>query len=340
MPGGLAAQAITWRSRGTFYADNTEFFNPFRIGETILGAQFSSYLDVGVTRRTSVRAGLFADHRYGSGEFLDPVKPVISFRYRTETSLGVLGTLETVDRHGYLEPLQVTTLEFTRPVEYGGQWIERRKHVDAEAYLNWQKLNTPTSREVFDYGILLRVRPVAPLELEYQLHGLHHGGQLYSAGVPVTNNVVAAYGARVTHEFPVVGQSSLAGFYLTSTGEIDPNAPAGRPDRGHGTYLRASIHPGGFELFGIYWAGRDFLSNEGDPNYNSLGADSTFFRSRRRYKEIGIVRRARIDGTVDLDAEFRFHRIDNEQSQAFFGTRWEYSYRLVVRVPVDIALRR
>ena len=177
------------------------------------------------------------------------------------------------------------------------------------------------------------------MELRAQLHGLHHGGQLYNAGVPVTNNSAEAFGARLSHEFPVVGRSSLEGYYLHSHGNIDPNAPAGRPDHGHGTYLRAAITPGGFEIFGIYWAGRDFLSNEGDNNYNSVGHDPAFYRSSRRYKELGVIRRTRIDNLVDLDAEFRLHRIDHDKSIAFLGSSWEYSYRLVIRVPYDLALR-
>ena len=78
----------------------------------------------------------------------------------------------------------------------------------------------------------------------------------------------------------------------------------------------------------------------GDPNYNSVGADDAFYRARRRYAEAGIIRRHKIDGVVDLDAEFRLHRSDRDQSQALFDSKWEYSYRLVIRVPMDVTIRR
>jgi hypothetical protein len=110
-----AAEEILWHTDFTFYGDNTEFTGPYREGETILGAQFQTYLRLALGPSVSVRAGLFADHRSGDTTFVDPVKPILSFRYQTEHSLGVLGTLETQDRHGYLEPLEVTTLELTRP---------------------------------------------------------------------------------------------------------------------------------------------------------------------------------------------------------------------------------
>ena len=44
-----AGQAPAWRNLATFYVDNTEFFTPYRVGETILGAQFQSWLEVAPT---------------------------------------------------------------------------------------------------------------------------------------------------------------------------------------------------------------------------------------------------------------------------------------------------
>ena len=115
-PRGVA-QAFAWKSDATFYGDNTEFFNPYRVGETILGAQMQTYFSVAPGPRTEVILGVYGDHRSGRSDFFDEVKPLLGFRYHTQTSLGVLGTLVTDNRHGYLEPLEVTTLEFTRPVE-------------------------------------------------------------------------------------------------------------------------------------------------------------------------------------------------------------------------------
>ena len=337
----VLAQSVTWRNLATFYGDNTEFFTPFRVGETILGAQVQSFFDIGLSERTAVRAGVFGDQRFGSDEFFDPVKPIISFRYQTAATLAVLGTLETENRHGYLEPLEVTTLEFTRSIEYGGQLVQRHRSWDLDVFLDWQGLNTPKSREIFNYGMVFRGRPVSALTLEVQMHGLHHGGQLFNAGVPVSNNKVSAIGARLSHRLPLLGNSSVAGFYVSSKGFIDPTLPASLPDRGHGVYLRASAEPAGYlEVFSIYWAGRDFHTDEGDPNYNSLGSDDTFYRSRRRYFELGAIRRTRVDGRVWLDAEFRFHRVDDEKSQALFDSKWEYSYRIVIRAPFDFAIRR
>ncbi len=324
------AQEIRWQSEATFYGDNTEFFTPYRTGETILGAQAKTYLSILPGPKTEIQAGIFADHRSGGDEFADPVRLILSFRYHGRYSLGVLGTLETHDRHGFLEPLEVTTLEFTRPVEYGVQWVETRPGFSGEAFLNWQHLNTATSREIFDYGLIVRKDLAGFLAAEAQLHGVHHGGQLHDVG-PVTNDVAFGPGLRLSRQLPVAGKSSLRVFELFSKGKRDLYTGGPTID-GHGTWIKGSVEPGGFvELFGIWWRGKNFISTEGDNNYNSTGSDPAFYRADRSYQELGLVKKFTIERGITFDGEARLHRIDGKV---------EYSYRIVVRAPLDIPVRR
>jgi hypothetical protein len=333
------AQELTWKNGLTFYLDNTEFFNPYRTGETLLGGQILSYLSAVLGPRTEVVGGFYGNHESGDSRFLSPFKPILGFRYRTDHSLGVIGTLVTEDRHGYLEPLEGTLLEITRPVEYGVQWREQHEAGGGEIFLNWQRLNTSSGREVFDYGLLLHGDPLSWLRLELQGHGLHHGGQLYSAGQPVVNNQVLALGGQIHGRLPLVGNSSLRVFQLLSHGDVD-SLPAGRPDHGHGTYIRAGFTPGNWlELFAIQWWGRDFVSNEGDGNYNSQGSNPSFYHPYRKYQEIGLGRRTPIESGLTLDTELRFHRIDDLHSIAIGTSPWEYSYRVMVRAPFSMRLR-
>ena len=333
------AQDLTWKNNLTFYLDNTEFFNPYRTGETLLGGQITSFLSAALGPRTEVVAGFHGNHESGDSRFLNPFKPILGFRYRTGRSLGVLGTLVTEDRHGYLEPLEGALLDITRPVEYGGQWREQHPRGGGEAFINWQHLNTRTSREIFDYGLLLHGDPLPWLRLELQGHGLHHGGQLYDAGQPVVNNHVLALGGQIHGRLPLAGTSSLRVFQLLSHGDVD-SLPSGRPDHGHGTYIRAGFRPGNWlEVFAIQWWGRDFVSNEGDANYNSQGSIPSFYHSYRKYQEIGLARITPIEAGLTLDTEFRFHRIDDRRSIAIGSSPWEYSYRLMVRAPFSMRLK-
>ncbi|HWC65898.1 MAG TPA: hypothetical protein VG777_07440 [Thermoanaerobaculia bacterium] len=324
------AHTVEWKNVATFYGDDTEFSTPYRTGETILGAQLSTFLSIRPSEKTEVLAGAFGDHRSGGERFSDPVKPILSFRYHGATSLGVLGTLETRERHGFLEPLEVTTLELTRPIEYGLQWIEDRPRLHADLFIDWQHLNTTTSREIFDYGAVVRVLPVRFVALEMQMHGVHHGGQLHDVG-PVANDVAFGPGLRLEAPLPLVaGEAAVRIFELWSSGNKDL-AAGGPTIHGHGTWVRGSIAPAGIaELFAIWWAGKDFISAEGDNNYDSVGADPSFYRSNRHYQELGIVKKFPIDRWVDFDGEARLHRID--------GTV-EASFRLVVRVSLDFPIR-
>ncbi len=336
----LPAQRLDWRTRAVLYGDNTEFFTSYRVGETILGGQVSSWLEAAPGRRTQLRIGVFADRRWGSQQFTDSVKPILAFRYTSRHSQAILGTLETDRRHGLLEPVMVTTRELTTPVEYGLQYIETRHSFRSEAWVNWQKLNTPTQREQFEMGLTARVDATEWLRLQGQHLWSHRGGQLYAADVTTSNNRVTAFGATLHRRLPHLGESSLAGWQLFSQGHLDPRYPADRPDHGRGTYLRAGVTPlRRTEVFGLYWTGKDFSGDAGDNNYNSTGHNPAVYRSHRTYTELGVVHRTPVEGGVTLDVEARWHRIDHEKSIAFFGTPWEFSYRVVVRAPIDVRLR-
>ena len=336
----VAAQGIDLQARAAFYADNTEFFTPYRTGETIFGAQLGTWLLAHSGANVSLRAGALIDRRWGSEEFVDSIKPILAVAWRGERSTGILGTLDSERRHRLIDPVMVSTRELTTPVEYGLQWRERRGPLDGEVWLNWRKLNTPEQREEFEMGAVAEVELSPWLETRAQHLWSHRGGQLHEAGVPVSNNRVTALGVRLHDSLSFVGRSSVSVMRLWSTGHLDPGYPADRPGDGTGTWLRASVTPAwDVELFAIRWWGRDFHAAAGDANYGSPGENADFYRAERKYIEIGLAKRVRSPGGTSLDVEIRWHRIDDEESEAFFGTSWELSYRLMVRVPVDVRLR-
>lgn len=339
--GPLTAQRIDWRTRATFYADNTEFFTPYRTGETIFGGQLATWIAATAGRNVELRAGAAIDRRWGSVAFADSVKPILAVEYRTRHSRGILGTLDNARRHGLIDPLMVSTRELTTPVEYGGQWRENRGRFRGEGWLTWQQLNTEAQREGFEMGAVVSFEATPWLALTAQHLWSHRGGQLFDAGVPVTNNRVTAVGARVEHRVPLVRRGAVQVMLLWSDGFLDPDAPANRPSTGHGTWLRLAAMPWrGVEFFGVSWWGRGFHAAAGDANYGSVGEDPDFYRSERRYTELGALRRVRSRAGTELDLEIRWHKIDHEKSEAFLGTNWELSYRVVARVPITVRLRR
>lgn len=359
--GGVHAQApadtathrtVDWVDRFVAYGDDTEFFSQFRTGETLLGIQFWSYLSYRPDPRIELLAGVFGNHQLGSPDFFSqthallpqgddtttysPIRPVLSLRYHSAHSLGVMGMLETDQRHGMLEPLQVMQMDITRPVEYGVQWIQHGAGFHGEVFLNWQHLNTPTSREIFDYGFVVRKDLTHWLAVEGQLHGKHHGGQLYNVGV-VANNHAGAIGIRLSDSLPILGRSELAYFRLGSDGYLDTLQAQAYPDKGYGNYFRGKVSPGGvLDVVAIIWTGHGFHSEEGDNHYNSIGWDPTYFKLSRFYAELGFLKRFRLGGDVTIDTELRFHQIDQFKSIAIGGVSFEYSYRIIGTVPLSL----
>jgi len=322
----LNAGDVHWHNQLGFYGDDTEFGGPYRDGETLLGGQIKSFLEVALSDHVSIQAGVYADKRSGGGKFVDPIEPILSFRYRTPHSRFILGALETRRRHGLIDPLEVSTLELTRPLETGIEFTTERPRFQSDFFLNWQKLNTPDHREVFDVGLVMHAPVGRGVSIEGQLHALHHGGQLYDVG-PVYNNLALGPGVRWEHRWRDRVSSDIRLFELVSETTKLPEYH-GRPSRGQGTFLRAAISPRpSWEVFTVLWRGKDYYTDEGDHNYGSAGTDPSFYRSARQYKELGFSKIIVSETGIDFSGEMRFHKIDDRLI--------EYSLRLLARVSLD-----
>ena len=324
---------IRWTNDVRFYGDNTEFGGPYRDGETILGGQLLSFFEVPVGERITILAGGYADVRSGGDDDPNDSEPILSFRYRTgERSMFILGTLQTERRHGLIDPIQVSTLELTRPVESGIQYVAAGDDWSVDGFINWQRENTPEHREAFDYGVVAAWELGAGFGLEGQIHGFHVGGQLYDAGEEVYNNVVFAPGARWTRDFPIVGESRVRAMYLLSTTTEDEVHPE-RPTDGDGIWVELSVRPWErTRLFAVVWQGEDFYAAEGDPNYGSPGTEPAFYEPERDYKEVGAEVSFPIEEKLTFTAEGRLHWIDDRST--------EFSFRVYARVPISFVVRQ
>jgi len=317
---------IAWSADFTLFGDNTEFFNDFREGETIFGAQIGTRVEFRTSPRTTFHAGVFGSERFTEDAELDPVLPLLGFRYHGEKLDVLVGTLETRDRHGLLEALEVSELELTRPVESGAQVLLHADRVRGDVFINWQKLNTPDHREVFDYGVRLDADLHRLLLLDAQAHGEHHGGQLYASG-PVQNNIGWGVGLSVHGRLRGLGESAVTLHHLRSKTTRDPALPQ-RPAEGHGTLLRLSARPlRRLELWLAAWEGRDFHAADGDAHYGSTGLAPGFYLPQRSYQEVGGRYRWTGRGKVEYDAEVRMMRVEQEV---------DYAYRFVIRAPLRL----
>ncbi len=324
-----AQEQLSIKSDFLFYGDNTEFRNPFREGETIFGAAVRVSADIALNDRVTVSAGGFANQRFGSEEPFQQTRPVLSLTVRGRRSSFVFGTLPPAttrmpagpDRsgpHGLLPALQRETLSFDRPYETGLAWTFEGSRLQHHFWLEWQRLNTSAHRERFDGGLSTSYRVADFVAIPVQLHVVHEGGQLYASGV-VADSSALATGAVFSGE---VGQRYSGSVELYAVGSrYVPDR--GRPDLsrdGVGFFGRASAERSGWRAHVIFWRGRNYIKDEGDPNYLSLERNGNRYRGTRDYAETGLTRRFTLAREAVLDVSGRLHRVEG---------RYEYSYRIL-----------
>jgi hypothetical protein len=337
---------ITLGANATFYADNTEFSNPFREGETLLGTFASVFVDARLSDRLVLRGGVFGNQRFGSDDGFDEVRPVLALIIGNPRSQLILGTLDLyLDRgrrvdgsgpdrtgpHGLLPPLQRETLAFERPWEAGLQWLVDGARVRQDAWVHWQRLNTREQREIFDAGLTSRVRLRESLALRTDVHLVHQGGQLSASSAgPVADSVAGAVGVEAGNAVPPLDRVSLEGYALVSRYVPDRETTAGART-GFGTFIRAVVEERGWRAHVILWRGSDFIKAEGDPHYLSLRRDGSHYNGLRDYAEAGLTRTFALARESWLEASARWHRVEND---------YEYSFRILAHASLRLLLMK
>lgn len=313
----------------TFYGDNTELSNPFREGETLVGTFAEVFLEAEVSDRLSLRGGVFGHQRFGSDRRFDEVRPVLALVIGGRRSRLILGTLETLRRidgpgpdrtgpHPLLPPVQRETLAFDRPWEAGLQWTSASARLTHDAWVHWQRRNTPAQRERFDVGLAARLRLHRALTLRTDVHVVHEGGQLSAAG-PVRDSTAVTVGLATGGPAGRIDRVLLEGFAVASR-FVPDRARQEDSETGIGAFVRASAEEGGWRAHGILWRAADFIKAEGDLHYQALRSDGTRFRNVRDYAEAGLTRTFPLAEGAFLEASARWHRVESA---------YEYSFRIL-----------
>jgi hypothetical protein len=186
-----------------------------------------------------------------------------------------------------------------------------------EAWINWQRLNTPSHRERFDTGLVASLRPNRWLAIPLQLHVVHEGGQLHAEG-PVADSAALGTGVGLARSTGGTGRISLDVLGLVSRYVPNRATPASTKS-GAAVFARAAVERDGWRAHLIVWRGDDFIKDEGDGNYQSMRRDGSTYRGVRDYAEAGLARRFQLAPAVALDAAVRLHRTERH---------YEYSYRV------------
>jgi hypothetical protein len=197
--------------------------------------------------------------------------------------------------------------------------------VKNDVWLNWQKLDTPEHREELEAGTAARVRLGGPFWAGAQVHVVHHGGQLHDVG-PVSDSFAYGPGLVVAPRVRFLDRASAEAYLLFSKDTPDRESPQ-LTKSGQGVFVRLAAEKEGWRGHLILWRARNFVKEEGDPNYLSRSQDGSFYRATRTYAELGLAKSFRVVAGVEIEPSFRAHRTDNDL---------EYSYRLIARVAFDV----
>jgi hypothetical protein len=340
-PAPAAAQErVTVTADLIFYGDNTEFRNPFREGETIFGTTVRFGAEMDVNSRVRLRLGVLGDRRFGSAEAFDLVRPIAALEVHGSRHRFAVGTLppprvvdppgpDRAGPRGLLPPLQRETLAFDRPFEAGLLWRYTGDTFQHEAWLNWQRLNTPEHRERFDAGIAGRLHAVGVFSVPIQFHIVHEGGQLHAAG-PVADSYAGGLG--VILEIPAgAGHTLTAESLVLASRHVPDREQPALTRSGAATFNRLAFERGDLRLHAIAWRGNDFIKDEGDANYQAVQRDGRRWRGIRDYAEAGLTRVFRPAERVAIEVSGRFHRVERH---------YGYSYRVLAVAGVRAPLAR
>jgi hypothetical protein len=103
-----------------------------------------------------------------------------------------------------------------------------------------------------------------------------------------------------------------------------------RSRRGAAFFGRAAAERNGWRAHVIFWRGRDFVKDEGDPNYLSVRLNGSRYGGIRDYAEAGVARRMKLAPGAVIEVSGRLHRTERH---------YEYSYRVLSIASLSWRLR-
>ena len=213
-----------------------------------------------------------------------------------------------VGPHGLLPPLQRETLAFERPYEAGLQWALTTARV---RHRSGSRGSASIPRTIGNVSTVGSTPPSRRKTLSFpiQVHVVHEGGQLFASGA-VADSVAAAAGVNVRVPMAHVDRFSIEVYGLVSRYVPDRSMSSLSRD-GTAFFGRAAAERRGWRAHAIFWRGRNFIKDEGDPNYLSIARSGARYRGTRDYAELGLARRMSLARGAALEVSGRVHRVEH-----------------------------
>jgi hypothetical protein len=289
--------------------DNT-FTNGLGRDTTLIGNLVNASIYKRLLPSLEAEVGVFANMPFGHDREVSQVRPIMRLTYTpVEQVTGILGTLRTGHRD-FHNAVFYSGNRFLRPIEQGAQMLVDSAHYRQDLFINWEQAFRGSAPNRFDVGYAGQLK-FGPLHFNGQAHWVRNGQALFKLdrSFNTRDNLVVAVGPELVLEparfFPSVdwwNQIGIRFTYLTSYNQADDGSD---PSRGRGYELQAWLDLAGWRPYLAFWKGRNFLSQQGDPefrasNFPEMGLSKTIRLGERASIEFGAqVRRIRAFFTED-----------------------------------------
>ena len=282
--------------------DNT-FTNGLGRDTTLIGSLLNTYLHKRLFSSLELDVGVFANMPFGHDTEVSQVRPIVRLTYQPmKEARALIGTLSVPHRE-FHDAVFDNANRFVRPIEQGAQIVVDSRYYRQDLFINWEQAFGGSATNRYDAGYAGQLR-VGPFRFNAQAHWVRNGQALlkFDRSFNTADNVVTAAGPELVLEpssyFPALSWWNQIGIrfsYLTTFNEPLNNTPAVR-GRGYDTTFWLDLS--GWRPSISFWKGRQFLSQQGDPEF----AASNFL-------EVGLSRIIPLGETASIEFGVQARRI-------------------------------
>lgn len=267
--------------------DNT-FTNSIGRDTTLIGDQVNITVRRRLSRSLEATVGAFANIPFGHEREVSRVLPILRLSFTPLDHVSfIAGTVRTPHRTFY-DAVFDNVNRFVRPIEQGFQSLVATKHYRHDLFANWQQAFRGSAPNRYDVGYAGQVL-LGPFRLNGQAHWIRNGQALlkFDRSFNTAHNVVTAFGPEVVLE-PHRYFSSMdwwneigARFTVLHSYDEPSDFRQGTHVNGRGYEFQAWIDLDGWRPHVGFWRGRNFLSQQGDPefvvgNFTEVGLSKIF----------------------------------------------------------------
>lgn len=296
-----------WKLRGVHFLKNNEYFNRVNPGETFIGMQWIADRSFKVSDGIHADIGGFLQWDYGDKKIPSMILPVARLRIQKDRFDLVFGSLFSHIHHQMPDPLYSYESVMKRPIEYGIQFIQKRRLGRTEIWLDWRNklLQQRGSQEElvggFSHTSYLVGRNHLKMYIPLYALAYHRGGQNVDPTVSLVTrfNISSGLGIQWRNTFFM---EALALFHSDPSPNRTQPYATGRAFWANGYWIfKKKTNEQRIAL--SYWRSTQLVNTLGNSIFSNVNLFDPYQQQRER--ELILVRYQRIMAPMGKDKPFK-----------------------------------